>query len=83
MSAIFAMEIGSEILQAEEVSAITGCARRADQLEWLKINGWTIHRNKAGEPIIGRMYARLKLAGINPATLASGTTWVPDFSGVR
>jgi hypothetical protein len=46
-------------------------------------NGWTFHKNKSGEPIVGRLYARLKLSGITPAVLVSGNTWSPDFSGIQ
>jgi hypothetical protein len=73
----------SEILTPEEVANICGCARKADQIEWLTTQGWTFVRNRSGEPIVGRLYARLKLAGINPASLSTGSSWVPDFSKVR
>jgi len=83
MSAIFAMEIGSEMLAPEELAQITGSSRKGDQISWLSCNGWTFHKNKAGEAIVGRLYARLKLAGINPAALATTGGWVPDFSSIR
>lgn len=83
MSAIFEMPIDSEMLTHDEVTQITGCARKGDQIEWLSINGWMFHKNRAGEAIIGRLYARLKLAGITPAALATNGGWVPDFSTVR
>jgi len=83
MSAIFEFPISSETLTPEEVVQITGCARKSDQVEWLTCNGWTFHRNRAGEPIIGRMYARLRMAGITPTAIATTGGWVPDFSGIR
>lgn len=83
MSAIFEMPIDSETLAPDELTQITGCARKGDQIEWLSCNGWTFHKNKAGEAIVGRLYARLKLAGITPAALATTGGWVPDFSGIR
>lgn len=82
MSAIFEMVISSETLAPDEVWQITGCQRKGDQVEWLTINGWAFHKNKAGEPIVGRLYARLKMAGINPAALATSGGWMPDFSKV-
>lgn len=82
MSAIFELPIPSETLKPEEVAEITGCGRKGDQIQWLTINGWTFHPNRAGEPIVGRFYARLKLAGINPTALATSGGWVPDFSKV-
>ena len=69
-------------LTPEEIVAITGCARRGDQVEWLTLNGWTFHQNKAREPIVGRMYARLRMAGITPAALTTTGGWVPDFSSL-
>lgn len=83
MTAIFEFPLQSEILTPEEVAEITGCARRGYQVEWLTCNGWTFHKNKAGEPIIGRMYARLRMAGITPAAMATTGGWVPDFSGIQ
>jgi hypothetical protein len=83
MSAIFEMPIESETLTPEEIAQITGCSRRGDQTEWLSNNGWTFFRNRAGAPIVGRLYARLKLAGITPAALTTTGGWVPDFSGIQ
>lgn len=83
MSAIFEFPLASETLSVDEVAGITGCSRRGDQVEWLTCNGWTFHKNKAGEPIVGRLYARLRMAGITPATMSTTGGWVPDFSRVR
>ncbi|WP_211172431.1 DUF4224 domain-containing protein [Massilia forsythiae] len=85
MGAIFEMEMSSEALNADEVAELSGCSRKADQIEWLTQNGWLFIRNRAGAPVIGRLYARLKLAGINPAQLAAPevSSWQPDFSKVR
>lgn len=85
MSAIFELSLQSETLSADEISDISGCSRKGDQIEWLKRNGWVFIQNRAGMPIIGRLYARLKLAGINPAQLAAPaeTGWQPDLSKVR
>ncbi|MBP8277090.1 MAG: DUF4224 domain-containing protein [Propionivibrio sp.] len=82
MTAIFEFPLPSETLTPEEIVAITGCARRGDQVEWLTLNGWTFHQNKAREPIVGRMYARLRMAGITPAALTTTGGWVPDFSSL-
>ena len=83
MSAIFEMPIDSETLASDELTQITGCVRKGDQIEWLSCNGWTFHKNKAGEPIVGRLYARLRMAGITPAALTTTGGWVPDFSTIR
>ena len=83
MTAIFEMPINSEILQPEEIATITGCKARREQIDWLTKNGWTSHANKAGNPIVGRLYTRLKLSGINPASLGTATGWIPDLSKIR
>lgn len=83
MTAIFEFPMTSETLSQEEITSISGCARRGDQAEWLACNGWAFHKNKSGEPIVGRMYARLRMAGITPALMATSGGWVPDFSNVR
>ena len=68
----------SEFLTADELAEITGRKHTAHQREWLDRNGWTYVVNACGRPIVGRWYARQKLAGITPA--ASGQSWKPDFS---
>jgi hypothetical protein len=83
MPAVFEMALSSEILTPDEIAEITGCGRRSDQIQWLTDNAWTFHKTKAGNPIVGRLYARLKLTGINPATMATMGKWVPDFSSIR
>lgn len=83
MSAVFELSITSETLSPDEIAEITGCSRRSDQVEWLSCNGWMFHKNKASEPIVGRFYARLKMAGITPAILASRGAWMPNFSGIQ
>lgn len=84
MSAIFELSLQSETLSADEISEISGCSRKNDQIEWLARNGWIFLQNRAGAPIIGRLYARLKLAGINPALLAPDSGgWQPDLSKVQ
>jgi len=86
MSAIFELPVQSEMLSPDEVNDISGCSRKNDQIEWLQRNGWVFIKNKAGAPIIGRLYARMKLAGINPSAIlsgASGSGWGMDISKVR
>jgi hypothetical protein len=85
MSAIFEMPIQSETLTVDELSDISGCARKSDQVDWLKRNCWVFFQNRAGIPIVGRLYARMRLAGINPAALANvpETGWQMDTSKVR
>lgn len=83
MAAIFEMSLASETLTQDELIQITGCSRRADRTVWLQKEGWNFVKNKSGEPIVGRLYARLKLAGINPGVLATTGGWVPDMNNVK
>jgi len=80
MSSIFETRVDTETLTSDELAIITGCTRRHDQVAWLKSNGWVYHLKRNGEPVVGRLYARLKLAGVNPASFAPTAPWVPDFS---
>jgi len=88
MGAIFEMSLQSETLNADELQDISGAARKSDQVEWFKRNGWVFYLNRAGLPVVGRLYARMKLAGINPATLAvidggNPSGWQLDLGKVR
>ena len=70
-----------EILNHEEVEALTGRAHRSAQVQWLADNGWRFELNAANAPVIGRWYARMKLAGVELSSLAPGK--LPDFAQVR
>ncbi|WP_229751385.1 DUF4224 domain-containing protein [Undibacterium terreum] len=80
---MFEIPIATETLTHEEIQEISGSARRSDQIAWLQLNGWTFLKNRAGDPIVGRLYARLKLAGINPSSLGASTSWSLDASKIR
>jgi len=82
MAALFELTIQSETLSADEVASITGCNRRGDQIEWLTANGWRFYKNRGGDPIIGRLYARMQLAGIKPNTDIAGSDQ-PSFNKIR
>lgn len=85
MSAIFELSLPTETLSEEEVTDISGCSRKNDQVDWLAKNGWVFFQNRAGAPKIGRLYARLRMAGINPSTLMAPAAggWSLDTSKVR
>jgi hypothetical protein len=83
MSAIFELPLADETLSQEELHRITGYAHNGDQARWLKDAGWVFHTNKGGAPIVGRLYARLKMAGITPSALTSSGGWAPDFSHMQ
>lgn len=83
MGSVLDMALQSETLTSEELAAITGGMRRKDQVDWLKSNHWIYHTTRAGVPVVGRLYARLKLSGINPSKLAGSGGWDMDLEKVR
>ena len=77
------MDIQTETLAEEELAAITGYLLPSKQIQWLSINGWQYVLTRSRRPIVGRVYARLKLAGVKPsATNAGAETWTLDLSRV-
>jgi Domain of unknown function (DUF4224) len=85
VTAIFEMSVETEMLSAEEITQITGCSRRAEQLEWLAAQDWLHHKNRAGIPIVGRLYARMRLSGVHMQNAAFGSvggSWTPDFTSL-
>ncbi|AXI82892.1 DUF4224 domain-containing protein [Xylella taiwanensis] len=56
----------TEFLTAAELIEVTGYKHIASQREWLDKNGWAYVVNAAGRPIVGRWFARLRLAGVHP-----------------
>ena len=74
----------SEVLEPEELHRITGRPRAREQIVWLNENGWVYILNAGGDPIVGRLYARFKLAGVELAHVAlSSALPGPDLSKVR
>jgi hypothetical protein len=86
MTAMFEIPLASETLTQEELAEITGSRRRLVQMDWLNENKWTYALSRAQIPVVGRLYARLRLAGLDPAGLVSGagiaaqSAWTPDFA---
>lgn len=80
------MEIKHETLDAEELERITGWKLPSKQREWLTLNKWKHTLNRANHPIVGRIYARMMLAGIDPASAAKSAPqreeWLIDLSKV-
>ena len=80
MSALFEIPLASETLEASELCSITGCPRKADQVKWLEDNQWVHHKTRSGEAVVGRLYARMKMAGITPTGGGAAPAWTPDYS---
>lgn len=69
-----------EFLDADEIVKITGYKHVASQRDWLDKNGWKYVVNASGRPIVGRWFARLRLAGVQPTATSIESVWKPDFS---
>lgn len=77
------MHIQTETLAEEELATISGYQTPSKQIQWLTDNHWEFVLTGARRPIVGRMYARMKLAGIQPfAAKAVAETWTLDLSKV-
>ncbi|WP_343633552.1 DUF4224 domain-containing protein [Roseateles sp.] len=78
MTAILPLpEPGDEILSVEALARLTGAVRRDLQIEWLKKNRWYFNLNRGGDPIVGRLYANLKLSGVEVKTIVQQSQWEP------
>ncbi|WGK88065.1 DUF4224 domain-containing protein [Pseudomonas migulae] len=76
-------QLPSETLTEDELAAITGYKIPSCQRQWLTRNAWEYVLTGAHRPVVGRVYARLKLAGVKPsATNAVAETWSLDLSRV-
>lgn len=77
------MEMQSETLAEEEIAAITGYMIPSRQIEWLNKNGWKYVLTRSRRPVVGRVYARMKLAGLKPTAENVATeAWSLDLSKV-
>ena len=62
-------------LPAEKLVEITGRQQVAKQMAWLQERGWVFELDANGNPLVGSLYAHLRLAGLNPADVN-----VPDLA---
>ncbi|MGF6695015.1 hypothetical protein M2318_005110 [Metapseudomonas resinovorans] len=77
------METQTETLSDDELVAITGYRLPSLQIKWLAKNGWQYALTGARRPVVGRVYARLKLAGVKPSSSnAVAEPWSLDLSRV-
>lgn len=75
----------TEFLTADELAEVTGYKHVASQKEWLDKNGWAYVVNASGRPIVGRWFARMRMAGVQPTAASAGMqpAWRPDFSSLE
>lgn len=77
------MEMQSETLAEEELAAITGYMIPSGQIAWFDRNGWKYVLTRAKRPGAGRVYARMKLAGVKPSSEnVAAEAWSLDLSWV-
>jgi len=77
------MEVQSETLADEELATITGYQIPSKQIQWLTENHWEFVLTGARRPIVGRIYARLKLSGVKPSAANTvAETWSLDLANV-
>ena len=81
MTALF--ELKNETLSSDELEEITGSAQAKGQIEWLRKHGWQFVETKAEKPVVGRMYARMKLAGIEFGPQITTGAAMPNFAGLN
>jgi hypothetical protein len=77
------MEFQSETLTDEELATITGYQIPSKQIQWLTDNHWEFVLTGARRPIVGRVYARMKLSGVKPSDANVVTeAWSLDLANV-
>lgn len=55
---------GELLLTDLELQSLSGAQQYRLQIDWLTDNGWVFFRTRAGRPVVGRLYANLKLANV-------------------
>lgn len=71
-------------LTEAELAALTGSPMPKLQIEWLKANGWAHTLTRAERPVVGRLYANLRLANLDVSTMTSSSNdWTPDLSALN
>ena len=78
----------TEILSDDELADLTGYKARAYQRRWLTDRQWVFVESRGKRPLVGRMYARMKLGMISPTVAdhpppPAAPAWTPDFSRVN
>jgi hypothetical protein len=76
---------GELTLTRAELASVTGTPQPRLQIEWLKAHGWKFTLTRGHEPIVGRLYANLKLGGVELAAVTIGSTeeeWTPNAAAI-
>ena len=72
-------------LTDDELVEVTGYTRRAEQINWLKRNGWTFALSAISKPIVSRRHAEIMLGGIVDTTApeVKPRNWAPNLAAIR
>ncbi|WP_223435222.1 MULTISPECIES: DUF4224 domain-containing protein [unclassified Pseudomonas] len=78
----------TEILSDEELADLTGYKARAYQRRGLIDRQLVFVESRDKRPLVGRMYARMKLGIVSPTIVdpnrvPAAPAWTPDFSRVN
>lgn len=79
LARIIRMPMDGEVLNPTELTIITGRKDEPSQAKWLVAHSWVFHHNDEGRLIVGRLYSRLKLCGIDLPGMAAKANRVPGI----
>lgn len=84
MTTLLALPAKDELhLSDAELEAITGASQPRLQIDWLRLNGWAHTLTRAGRPVVGRLYANLKLSGVEVATIVRSDGFELNLSAIQ
>jgi hypothetical protein len=84
MTTLLALPAEDELqLTDAELAKLTGTPQHSLQIDWLKGNRWAYTLTRAGRPVVGRLYANLKLSGVEVATIVSPQAFELNFSAIQ
>jgi len=72
------------VLTGDELKQITGAAATRQQVLWLRENRWQFSADRHGAPIVGRLYANLKLGGLEMKYIVNpnDSGWQPNVGAL-
>jgi hypothetical protein len=65
-----------------ELAGITGTPQHKLQVDWLRANAWAFSLTRSGRPVVGRLYANLKLSGVEVKTMIQAEEWTPAMEAI-
>lgn len=77
LARVIRMPMDGEVLHPDELTVITGRKDAPEQAKWLTARNWAFLSNDQGRVIVGRLYARLRLCGIDLPGMAAKCNRVP------